>query len=334
MPEVLLVVLRAGRRCVHVLRALEVRLLEGRLVDEEVLRAGLAPRLPVAVPGARDGLDRLLARHVDDVEGRTRHPGELDCTVRRLALGDGWTRTRMPDRLCLALGERLLDEDVDRVPVLRMHHDERAGSGRHLHRPEERLVVDHHGALVGHEELVRGDALVRELRKVFQRPGVLEIGDPDMEADVDDRLRTLDLLVVVRQRFGKGRAGRLHAEVDQRRRAAERSRHGPGREVVARDGAAERHLEVRVRVDRTRHDDHSGGVDDLVGLDVERVAHEGDRLALDVDVTPVVVGGGDDTAALDQHGHGSAPFVSGTAIIYYASAASASAGSSPAASAS
>jgi hypothetical protein len=57
-------------------------------------------------------------------------------------------------RLGLPLGERLLDEDVDGVAVLGVHHDERAGLGGDLHGLEERLVVDHERALVGHEELV------------------------------------------------------------------------------------------------------------------------------------------------------------------------------------
>jgi hypothetical protein len=51
-------------------------------------------------------------------------------------------------------GQRLLDEHVDRVAVLGVHHHERARLGGDLHRREERLVVDHQRALVGHEELV------------------------------------------------------------------------------------------------------------------------------------------------------------------------------------
>ena len=62
-----------------------------------------------------------------------------------------------------------LDDHVDRVAVLGVHHDERAGLGGGLHRLEERLVVDHDGALVGHEELVGGDALVGQLGEVFER---------------------------------------------------------------------------------------------------------------------------------------------------------------------
>ena len=67
---------------------------------------------------------------------------------------------------------------------------------------------------------------------------------------------------------------------------------------------AERHVQVRVRVDCAGQHVLAGGVDDLVGLDVERLADQRDALALDVDVADVVVGGGDDPAAFDQYGHG------------------------------
>ena len=72
VPEHVLVRLVARRRRVDVLRALEVRPLEERVVDEEVLRAGLAPDVPALLARDRDRLDRLLAGDVDDVERRSR----------------------------------------------------------------------------------------------------------------------------------------------------------------------------------------------------------------------------------------------------------------------
>ena len=115
------------------------------------------------------GSTRRLAGDVDDVERRARDARELDRAVRRLGLGLHRPRARVPDRVGLALGDGLLDDDVDRVAVLGVHHHEPAGLVRGLHDLEERLVVDHHGALVGHEELVRGDALVGQLREVLER---------------------------------------------------------------------------------------------------------------------------------------------------------------------
>ena len=155
---------------------------------------------------------------------------------------------------------------------------------------KERVVVDHDGALVGHEELVRGDALVGQLRELLERAALVQVGDADVEADVDHRLAPVDLLEVVLERLRERRAGRLHAEVDQGRRAAERGRDRARGEVVAGDGAAEEHLDVRVRVDRAGDDVLPGRVDHLVGGDVERLADQRDGAVVDEDVADVVVG--------------------------------------------
>jgi hypothetical protein len=98
VPEHVLVRLRAGRRRVDVLRPFEVRLVEERLVDEEVLRARLAPDVPTLLARECDRLRRLRARHVDDVERSAGDAGELDGAVRRLALELGRTRQRMEVR--------------------------------------------------------------------------------------------------------------------------------------------------------------------------------------------------------------------------------------------
>src|SRR5215210_9453977 len=100
-----------GRR-VDVLGTFEVRLIQRRLVDEQVLGAGLAPGVPVVGTRLRDRIYGLLARDVDDVERAAGYAGELYRPVRRLALGDGRTRCGVPLRLGLSLRERLLDEDV------------------------------------------------------------------------------------------------------------------------------------------------------------------------------------------------------------------------------
>jgi hypothetical protein len=56
-----------------------------------------------------------------------------------------------------------------------------------------------------------------------------------------------------------------------------------------------------VRVDEPRQHVLAARVDHLVGARVERLADQRDRLVLDIDVRDVVVGGGDDPAALDQY---------------------------------
>src|SRR6476660_9568696 len=83
-----------------------------------------------------------------------------------------------------------------------------------------------------------------------------------------------------------------------RSRPAERRGGVAGLEVVDRRLAAPRHLEVRVRVDRAGEDVLALGIDHLVRRDVQRLADQGDALALDEDVGDVVVRRGDHAATL------------------------------------
>jgi hypothetical protein len=195
-----------------------------------------------------------------------------------------------------------VDEDVDRVSVLGVHHHERAARRRDLHRAEERLVVDLQDALVRHEELVRGDALLGQHGQFFERATVVEVGDGDVEAVVDQRL-PVRLRVPDLERLRERLAPALDAEVHVARRAAAGGRALSRLEVVDRDGAAERHVEMRVRVDAARQDVLAGRVDRPVGRDVEIGADERDSLAVDEDVRDEVVGGGDDAPSTDQDRH-------------------------------
>ena len=248
-----------------------------------------------------------LAGHVHDVERATGDAGELDRPVRRLALRLWRSRQRVIVRVGVAGRERLFDEHVDRVSVLGVHHHERARPRGDLHRAEERLVVDLERAFVRHEQLVRGDALVGERRELLEASRLGEVGHRDVVAHVDQRL-ALALAVPVGEGVGKALALRLDAEVDVARGAAERRRLMARADVVDRRGAAERHVEVGVRVDEPGQDELPARVDRRVCADVQVLAEEGDPLAVDEDVADVVVGRRHDTAALDQHGHRGSPF--------------------------
>src|SRR5215204_6358645 len=85
LPEALLVLLRPWRRRVDVLGALEVGPFQERVVDEEVLRAGLAPHVPALFPCGRDRVDRLLAGDVYDIEPAAGDARQLDGAIRGLA---------------------------------------------------------------------------------------------------------------------------------------------------------------------------------------------------------------------------------------------------------
>jgi hypothetical protein len=207
------------------------------------------------------------------------------------------------DRRGLAAGERLLNEDVDRVPVLGVHHHERAARRGHLHRAEERLVVDLQHVLVGHEELVRGDALLRQRGELLEPLLVGEVGDRDVEAVVDKRL-AVRLRVPAVERLRERLPLSLDAEVHVARRAAAGRRALARLEVVDGDRAAERHVEMRVRVDAARQDVFAARVDRPFGCDVELGADERDSLPLDEHVGNVVVGRGHHPTSTNQDRHG------------------------------
>ena len=268
VPEDVLVLLRPRRRRVDVLRAFEVRALEEGVVDEEVLGARLAPHVPAFLACDLNRLDGLLARHVHDVERSAGDSRQLNRPVRRLAFGLRRPRERVPVRLGVPLGQRLLHEHVDRVAVLGVHHHERAGLRGDLHRLEERLVVDHQRALVRHEELVGRDPLLGQRRELLQRSALAEIRDRHVVAHVD-HLLAVRLAAPVVDRVAERRAVRLDDEVDVARRAAERRGGLPRLDVVDRRRPAERHVEVRMRVDAAGKHVLPGCIDHSLGLDIE-----------------------------------------------------------------
>jgi hypothetical protein len=157
-------------------------------------------------------------------------------------------------------GERFLLEEVDHRAVLAVHQDEAAVVGRPPHRLEDRRVVDHPGARIGHEHLETRGA-VRD--QVVQGREVLigQIDDDLVEAPIHDGLAlgaTGPLLV--------GHAGVLplvlHREVDDARRPADRGGDRPRLEVVRRHRPFQRRVEVRVRVDATGQHELAARVDD------------------------------------------------------------------------
>ena len=60
---------------------------------------------------------------------------------------------------------------------------------------------------------------------------------------------------------------------------------------------------VRVGIDAAGNDQPALGLDDAVGFDVDLLCDHGDQLAVDQDVSVVVVGRGDDAAVADDRPH-------------------------------
>ena len=142
----------------------------------EVLWAGLAVDGLAPVPGRADLVQGPRATDVDDVDRGVGDLGEHDGPPRRLALGGGRTGGEVVLRGRLAGREVLVDEHVDDVAVLGVDAHQGSALLALLQRLQKRRVVDHDGALVGHEELEAGHAFVDQHGDLGERVGV-EIGD-------------------------------------------------------------------------------------------------------------------------------------------------------------
>ena len=129
-----------------------------------------------------------------------------------------------------------------------MHADEPAVLAGAAKRPENRLVVDHEHAGIGHEQFETGDALVAHHAIHLAQSSVLELGHDHVEAVIDHGI-TFGSTSPVIERMPHRLASILDCKINDAGRAAERSGDGAGLEVVGRGRAAERHVQVRVNVD-------------------------------------------------------------------------------------
>ena len=270
------------------------------------------PRRPSPASRARrDRVDRLLARDVDDVEraaGDARRAGSPGSSPRPRARAGGSARGRRGSVFPAASAS--LDEHVDRVAVLRVHHHERAARRAATSiAPKSVSSETMERALVRHEELVRGDALVGQRRELLERAALVEVGDGDVEAVVDQRL-AVRLRVPGLERLRERLALALDAEVDVAGRAAERRRRlartrsrrsSPCRRTACRGACAGR---------------CSPGGRSLPVASITRsaatsrsLADQRHPLAVDVDVRDRVVGGRHDAPAANQNRHGALPVV-------------------------
>jgi len=219
---------------------------------------------------------------VDDVHGDAGRLGQADDAVRRLALEDRLACEAVADRVGGAGLHGLGRHDVDRHPVLGMHHDQPAVLRGLLHRPEDRPVVAVEHAWVRGEELEVGHALADQRVHLLERV-VVDVAHDHVEAVIGDRV-ALGLGVPGIEAVTQRLATRLDREIDDGRGAAEGGGAGPRLEGVLRERPAERQLHVRVNVDRAGDHVLAGRVDRLVGGHPGRGqvgADRRDRFAID-----------------------------------------------------
>ena len=237
-----------------------------------------------------------------DVDRHAGHLGQGNGSARRFSLGPRRPRERVVLGCGLPLPQRLLHQRVDHAAVLRVHADEPAVVACLQQRSEDRGVVHHEDARVGHEQLERRDPLVLDHLVHLARDLVRQLPHDHVEGVVDDGLAFRPLhpaLVGGVQALAEV----LDREVDEGGASVGR-RDRAGLEIIGRLRSAERHVEMRVDVDPAGHDELARGVDHRVRGQVQPLADQADDALVDVHVGLVAVGGRDDGAVLDESGHG------------------------------
>ena len=195
-------------------------------------------------------------------------------------------------------------DDVDRQPVLGVHHDQAAVPRGPLHRPEDRPVVAVEHARVGREQLEVRDALGHEPVHLGQAV-VGDVAHDHVEAVVGHRV-ALGLGVPGIEPLAERLPARLDREVDDVVVPPKAAARVPVSNVSLANVPAERQLHVGVDVDRARDDVAARRIDRLVG------AHPAAARSLPMAAivspsisTSAAVGalGGDDGAVRDQRAH-------------------------------
>src|SRR5215208_4184301 len=286
----------AQRRGADVLGALETLTGEVLVLEGEVLRAGLRVDGLAALVRQVNGLQRGRAGDVDDEYRRLCNLGQPYSPVRSLSLDRLGTGEGVEAGGCIAAGERLLLQLVDRVPVLGVYQDEDTGIFGELQYLQEVVVLAvQKCSFVGHEDLDRGDAPPGEVGQLGLCV-VAQVGYGDVETVVYDGF-VPGLLGPCVERTGEGAARFLQGEVDDHGRTAGRRGLGARGPVVRRDSAPEWHVHVSMGIDEAWHYQLARGVDGIGVLIVEVRADRDYLLVLDEHVGPVTALGRDDGPA-------------------------------------
>ena len=251
--------------------------------------------------GAADGLVRLFAADVHDVQRRAHGIGDHDRTVRGFAFDLGRARIGVAFGAGDAFGKHFLLQKVNHIAVFGVHHGQGAQFLAARERGEHLVVFDHQRALIGHEVLEAVDA---HLHRVFHlgKNVFVPAGDRHVIADVRADLRrglavpfldgVLDRAVSTRQ-----------TEVDQHGGAACGGGPCARLEGFSRCGAHKWHLKMCMRVDPAW--DHIGplGVDIFIAFQIR--TNFLDRFTFDQNIRHILAIGSYNRAALDDLGHGS-----------------------------
>ena len=143
----------------------------------------------------------------------------------------------------------LVGDLLDHVTVLGVQGDDRARVRRHLHRAEDRQVVDHHRAGVGHQEFEAGHPLSGQRTQLFQVLRRREVRRHQVESVVDHSLGFGLATPTLNRLKRRHPLPLLSCEIDDRGRAAKGGRHRARLPTVGGHGVEGRLAQMRVHVD-------------------------------------------------------------------------------------
>jgi hypothetical protein len=243
---------------------------------------------------------------VDDVDLLPGDRGQVDHPPGRLPLGARRLGQRVEGRAGLPLLREPVGEQVLHVAVHGVHVHHGAGVPGRLEDVEDLLVVDPEGALVGHEDLERGDAVVVDDPRDLGGDPIVPVDHRHVERVVVGGPLGLGLPEL--QRFQKRFPLGGDHEVDQPGRPAHDGGDRAALHVVDRHGPHEGERHVDVGIDPAGDQELVRAVDDLVArLGGEVLRDRGDPLALNPDVRAIDIARGDDLGIPDDDAHGRVP---------------------------
>ena len=272
------------------------------VVQRQVLDQRLAPDPLPGLPRPADRLVRFFARGMHDINRHTRHVGNHDGTIGRLALDLRGPGKGVGFGAGIALGHQLALEFGDDIAVFGMDQSGAAQFAKAAERREHLVIIHHQGALVGHEMLEGGNTLVDHQRHVVEHL-LPPPGHRHMVGIVTGRPAgfVVPHLHGIQQALPLPRQHKVH----NHRGAARQGRPGAGFKVIRRIGAHEGHFQMGMRVNATGHDVTAGGIQRGVAPQVRADLH--DLVAIHQHIGGIGQVMGNDGAVADGDSHAGSP---------------------------